>query len=185
VDDTQNWGTDRWKDYFVKYAPEFPPSKITGNDAATLFAEFRSATASEYTIYMKWEYVPATPLNIACYDPDAMNEVYNNTFIALTEYEKTRHGGYGDSGQWASAIHFVGMDRGPAQQSMYSIFIHDNRFISNDLFVSSDRPVNMTVRIEKNTFTLASDPPPTEGRKAFRNIGGLLQDGGGQFEVTE
>ena len=48
-----------------------------------------------------WDYVPATPLNLACYDPNAMNEIYGNTIVALTSYRKTRHGGYGDSGQWA------------------------------------------------------------------------------------
>jgi len=83
---------------------------------------------------MKWEYVPATPLNIACYEPNAMNQVNSNTFVALTEYRQTRHGGYGDSGQWASSIYFVGMNKGPSQNGAYSIFIHDNQFISNDLF---------------------------------------------------
>jgi hypothetical protein len=104
--------------------------------------------------------VPCTPLNLACYDPNAMNEVWNNTIIALTEYKQTRIGGYGTSGQWASAIYFVGMKNGPAEAGKYSAYVHDNKFISNHLFVSSGEPVNMTIRIEKNTFTLAQDPPP-------------------------
>jgi len=175
VDATRNWEKDRWKNYFVKYANGLPPTLITGNDAATLFGEFETARPSEYAIYMKWVYVPATPLNVACYDANAMNEVYDNTFVALTEYEKTRHGGYGNSGEWASAIYFVGMRQGPARAGRYSIFIHDNRFVSNDLFVSSGPPVNMTVRIEKNTFALATKPPPTEGHTPFRRIGDALE----------
>ncbi len=176
VDSTQNWETDRWKNYFVKYSPDLPPAQISGNDATTLLGNFEDSPPSEYAIYMKWEYVPATPLNIACYDPNAMNEVYDNKFVALTEYKKTRHGGYGDSGQWASAIHLVGMDKGQAQQDMYSIFIHDNQFVSNDLFVSSGRQVNMTVRIENNRFMLTDESLLTEGRKDFRNIGALLEN---------
>jgi hypothetical protein len=134
----------------------------------------------------KWRDVPATPLNIACYDPNAMNEIYSNTFVALTEYRKTRHGGYGDSGQWAAAIYFVGMDKGPAEAGNHSAFIHDNRFESNDLFLGSTSPVNMTVRIEKNTFVLASEPPPTETHAPFRRIGQELEKaveaGGNVFE---
>ncbi len=123
----------------------------------------------------KWRYVPATPLNIACYDPDAMNEVAGNTFVALTEYRKTRHGGYGDSGQWAAAIYFVAMDKGPADPGKWSAWIHHNRFVSNDIFIGSHRPVNMTVRIEKNTFVLATDPPPTDTHAPFWRVGPLLE----------
>ncbi|MBM4034375.1 MAG: hypothetical protein FJ291_21735 [Planctomycetes bacterium] len=123
----------------------------------------------------QWDYVPATPLNIACYDPNAMNEIADNTFVALTEYRKTRHGGYGDSGQWACPLYFVGMDRGPAQPGKHSAWVHDNRFISNDLFIGATGPVNMTVRIEKNTFTLAAAPPPTEGRQPFFKLGPELE----------
>jgi len=187
-DTTQNWEPNRWRNYFVKYAADLPRARITGNDATTLFAQFKSKSPSEYAIYMEWEYVPATPLNVACYDPNAMNEVYNNTFVALTEYKRTRHGGYGDSGQWASAIYLVGMTQGPAQEGRYSIFIHDNQFISNDLFVSASRPVNMTVRIEKNKFSLATDVPPTEGRRAFRRLGDSLEAqirAGGNVVVEE
>ena len=138
---------------------------------------YSPAAPGEYTIYQKWDYVPATPLNVACYDPNAMNEVYGNTIVALTTYAKTRHGGYGTSGQWASAIYFVGMTHGPAEQGKYSIWIHDNKFISNDLFASTDDRggVNMTVRIEKNTFELAQDPPPTDGHKPFQNLGPELE----------
>lgn len=122
----------------------------------------------------EWDYVPATPLNIACYDPNAMNEVFNNTFVALTEYKKTRHGPYGDSGQWASAIYFVGMTKGPAKKGRYSIFCHNNTFISNHLFISSGQKVNMTIRIEENLFKLAKKPPPARGRQLFRGVGDAL-----------
>ena len=115
-----------------------------------------------------------------------MNEVYGNTFVALTEYERTRHGGYGRSGQWASGIFFVGMNRGPSAPGKYSITIHDNTFISNDLFVSAGRPVTSTVRIERNTFKLADDPAPTEGHTPFRRIGdeleGKINAGANTFE---
>jgi len=176
VDTTQNWETDRWQNYFVKYAPNLPPVPIVGNNLTTLFAAFKSKTPSEYIIYMKWEYVPATPLNIACYEPNAMNEVYSNTFVALTEYRRTRHGGYGDSGQWASSIYFVGMNKGSSQNGAYSSFIHDNQFISNDLFVSADQLVNMTIRLERNRFSLPAAPLPTKGRMAFRNLGAALEN---------
>jgi len=189
VDSAQNWEDDRWKNYFVKYAPDLPPARITGNDATTLFADFESVPPLEYAIYIKWEYVPATPLNVACYDPNAMNEVYKNQFVALTEYKETRHGGYGDSGQWASAIHFVGMDKGQAQKDMYSVSIHDNQFVSNDLFASAGRPVNMIVLIKNNIFMLSDEPPVTEERRDFRNIGASLEEqiktGGNVFEEKE
>lgn len=136
----------------------------------------------------EWDYVPATPLNIACYDPNAMNEVYRNTFIALTEYEKTHHGGYGASGQWASAVYFVGMTKGPAEEGKYSICLHDNTFISNHLFVSAGwrQEVSMTVRVEDNVFRLAKEPKPAQGHQPFRGIGERLisgiKEGGNTFE---
>jgi hypothetical protein len=123
----------------------------------------------------EWDYVPATPLNIACYDANAMNEVFDNTIIALTEYSETQHGPYGESGQWAASIYFVGMDSGAASGDNYSVYIHDNEFTSNDLFVASGSAPNMTIRIENNTFTLADDPPPTTDRTDFRNIGAELE----------
>ncbi len=116
-----------------------------------------------------WDYVPATPLNIACYNANAMNEVYNNTIVALTRYERARHGSYGDSGQWASSIHFVGMARGPARPGRYSVFIHDNRFVSNHLFLSAAAgEPNMTIRIEGNNFEWAESP--LQDHAVFRNI---------------
>ena len=175
VDTSQRWERDRWRNYFVRYSPTHPPALIKSNDATTLSADFKSAAPGEYAIYQKWSYVPATPLNVACYDPSAGNEVYSNTFVALTQYRRTRHGGYGRSGQWASAIYLVGMTRGAAAQGKHAIFIHDNRFVSNDLFVGAQRPVTMTVRIESNTFTLAKSPPPVEGRQPFRRIGPALE----------
>ena len=176
VDESQHWEPDRWQGYFVKYSPELPPVQVEGNDATTLSAAFEADLASDYTIYMKWQYVPATPLNIACYNPNARNEVHGNTFVALTEYAHTRHGGYGDSGTWASSIHFVGMNRGDAAGNE-SILIRNNEFISNDLFVSASAPVDMAVRIEQNRFMLAATPSATEGRTDFRNIGGTLEEG--------
>lgn len=134
----------------------------------------------------QWRYVPATPLNIGCYDPHAMNEIAGNTFVALTEHRKTRHGGYGDSGEWAAAAYFVGMDKGPAEPGKWSAWLHDNRFVSNDLFVASQAPVNMTVRVEKNTFLLATEPPPTDTHAPFWRLGPALEAaakaGGNVFE---
>ncbi|MBC8371981.1 MAG: hypothetical protein H8E53_00175, partial [Planctomycetes bacterium] len=74
-----------------------------------------------------------------------MNEIYNNDIVALTYYRTERIGGYGDSGQWASAIHLVGMKNGKAPRGKYSAYIHDNRFVTNHLFVSSSHPVTQTV----------------------------------------
>jgi hypothetical protein len=67
------------------------------------------------------------------------------------------------------------MNKGVAKQEMYSVFVHDNHFVSNDLFASSGRPVNMTVRIEGNVFELSRELPPTQGREDFRRIGDLLE----------
>jgi len=188
VDAAQKWEKDRWKGYFAKYAAELPPSPITGNNTTSLSGQFQARPAGEYTIYAKWEYVPATPLNFGADDPNAMNEVYDNTFVALTAYPKTRHGGYGDSGQWASAIYLVGMDKGPAQPGKYAAFIHDNRFLSNDLFVGAGEPVHMTIRIEKNAFALAEDPPPTVGHTPFWRLGPELEksirSGGNTLDAT-
>ncbi len=189
TDTTQNWEKDRWKNYWVKTTADTPAVRITGNGRTTLSADLGDAASpGAYTIYQKWDYVPATPLNVACYDPNAMNEVHDNTIIALTSYPRTRHGGYGDSGQWASSIYFVGMDRGAARDGKYSIHIHDNTFISNDLFVStgSRRGVTNTVRVERNTFKLVDDPAPTGGHTPFRNLGGdfeaAIKSGKNTFE---
>jgi len=121
-------------------------------------------------------YVPATPLNIACYDPAAMNEISNNRIEALTYYRTERFGGYGSSGQWASAIYFVGMTHGSAPEGKYSAYVHDNEFFTNHLYASADRPVTQTVRIEKNTFTLVGDPPTVETKSRFRRVGEMEKD---------
>jgi hypothetical protein len=123
----------------------------------------------------RWDYVPATPLNISSYDRNAMNEVYENTFVALTEYRKAHHGPYGASGQWAAAVYLVAMVNDPADPGKHAVLVRDNQFISNDVFIAATREVNMTLRIENNTFRLAADPPPTEGHGRFRNIGPALQ----------
>ncbi len=123
----------------------------------------------------EWEYVPPTPLNIACYDPNAGNEVYDNTFVALTYYDTPRHGGYGDSGQWASSIYFVHMNQGPADSGGYSIYVHDNEFFTNDLYVSADLEPDMTIRVEDNTFTLVADPAPMSEDSRFRRIPADMQ----------
>jgi len=133
-----------------------------------------------------WDYVPATPLNVACYDPDAMNEIHNNTFISLTEYSSTKHGPYGASGQWATAIYLVSMTGGAASSGKYSAYIHDNTCISNDIFVGADAAVTMTVRVEQNTFTLATTPSPTAEHQPFYKIGAALEQaikaGGNTFQ---
>jgi hypothetical protein len=153
VDLKQNWEKDRWRFYFVKYHPDKPPVKITGNDATALYGDFDGESPGEYTIYMKWAYVPPTPLNIVCYDPNGMNEIYGNTFVGITTYEKNRHGEYGDSGEWGTSIMFVMMNKGPAEPGKYSASIHDNQFFSNDLFINSYTDVNMDVKVEKILLT--------------------------------
>ncbi len=172
VDTKQNWEKGRWRFYYVKYDPNKPPAKITGNDSNTLYGNFEAKDASEYTIYMKWSYVAPTPLNIACYDPNGMNEIYNNTFTGITTYDKTRHGDYGDSGEWATAIMFIKMMNGPAEKGKYSAYVHNNRFYSNDLFLNTSYPeVNMTVRVEGNTFTLLKKPLVTQRENRIRKVG--------------
>ncbi|OGF50033.1 MAG: hypothetical protein A2231_07365 [Candidatus Firestonebacteria bacterium RIFOXYA2_FULL_40_8] len=130
------------------------------------------------------DYVPATPLNISCEDPNAMNEVYNNKVIALTTYKKTFHGPYGASGQWASSMFFVEMTHGKADFGNYSIYLHDNEFVSNDLFVSTNYgKVNMTVKVKGNKFTIGENP--TNNHRVFENIGRELEssikDGTNEF----
>lgn len=171
IDKNQNWENDRWRFYYVKYDPNKPPIKITGNDATTLYGDFEAIHPSEYTLYMKWTYVPPTPLNIACYDPNGMNEIYNNTFIGTTTYKNTRHGDYGDSGEWATSIMFVSMNKGPAEEGKYSAYVHDNRFFSNDLFINSYTDINMDIRLENNTFELLNEPFITDRDNRIRNVG--------------
>ncbi len=175
VDPSQHWEKDRWRYYYVKYSPELPPAKITGNDATTLYADFEKVQPAEYTIYMKWEYVPPTPLNIASYNPNGMNEVYDNTFIGITHYKKTRHGDYGDTGEWATAIMLIWMKYGPAEQGKYSTYVHDNRFYSNDLFINTGTVVNMTVPVKHNTFTLLHKPFATERTDRIRGVGPVFE----------
>lgn len=177
TDITQKWAKDRWKYYFVKYDPDLPPAMITGNDATSLSGEFGKVKPSEYTIYMKWVYVPATPLNLACYDPDAMNEIYGNTFIGITHYKNTRNGTeYGDSGEWATAIMFIAMTNGPASPGKYSAWLHDNHFFSNDLFFNSGGyKINMTIRMTDNTFTLLREPFATKRTSRIYNVGPVLE----------
>lgn len=171
VDPAQNWEKDRWRYYYVKYDPDLPPAEITGNDAHTLYGKFEKVKPSEYTIYMKWSYVPPTPLNIASYDPEGMNEVYDNTFIGITHYKKTRHGDYGDTGEWATGIMLIWMKYGPAGPGKYSTYVHDNDFYSNDLFINTGTVVNMTVPIKHNTFTLLHKPFATERADRIRGVG--------------
>ncbi len=172
VDSDAGWEPDRWRFYWLKFSSGHPPVKITGNDSTSLFAAFPdSVQPGEYTIYMQWEYVPPTPLNVACYDPNGMNEVFNNHFVGITHYKDTRHGGYGDSGQWATGIMFVGMDRGPAETGKYAVYIHDNQFESNDLFINSYTEIDMDVRIENNTFKLLETPLLTERENRIRAVG--------------
>ena len=174
-DGTQSWEKDRWRHYYVRTAQGEAPARITGNDATRLFGTFRAVASSEYAIYTPWTYVPATPLNVACTDPDAMNDVVDNTFIALTTYRTTRHGGYGRSGQWASAIYFVGMTRGPSRSGAYSVLVRNNRFTTNDLFIGASRPVNMSVRIEENRFILAAEAPPTRRTSRVWRVGAEIE----------
>ena len=190
TDNTQNWETGRWRQYYVRYADGFPPAYISQSSLNTLTANLQGSAGPQYTIYMKWQYVPPTPLNIACYNVQADNEVYGNTFIALTGYEDRdiRHGGYGDTGNWASTIMFVSMDKGSATPGMYSIFVHDNTFISNDLFLNSSSEVNMTVRIENNNFKLTGAPHVTSRESRFRAVGTpletLVNQGNNQFSLN-
>jgi hypothetical protein len=129
-------------------------------------------------------YVPATPLNVACYNPTAMNEIYDNDIVALTYYRSERIGGYGDSGQWASSIHLVGMTRRKAPAGKYSAYIHNNRFVTNHLFVSATSPVTQTVRIEKNSFALVKIPATVPAKARLRKLGPLkrlVETGGNTF----
>jgi hypothetical protein len=176
IDNSQSWENDRWRLYYVKYDPGKPAVQITGNDATTLYGDFEATSSLDYTVYMVWKYVPPTPLNVACYDPNGMNEIYDNTFIGITTYENTRHGGYGDSGEWSTGIMFIGMDEGPADPGKYSAYIHDNEFYSNDLFVNSSGAINMDIQVENNTFTYTDEPIATMRNYRIHNVGETFEN---------
>ena len=171
TDPSQNWETDRWRFYYVKYHPDLPPARITGNNEHTLFGDFKAVDPGQYTLYMIWEYVPPTPLNLACYDPNGMNEIYNNTFIGVTHYREVWHGDYGDTGDWATAVMLIAMDKGPADAGKYSAWVHDNQFYSNDLFFNSGWEINMTLKFENNTFTLLKDPFAIKRENRIYDVG--------------
>ncbi len=176
VDSGQDWETDRWRYYYVKYNPDLPPARITGNDAHTLYGDFKALDPGEYTIYMIWEYVPPTPLNLACYDPNGMNEIYDNTFIGITNYKEVWRGDYGDTGDWATAIMLIGMVKGPADPGKYSAYVHNNQFYSNDLFFNSGYKVNMTIKLENNTFTLLKEPFTVERKSRIYDVGDWFEN---------
>lgn len=171
IDKSQDWEKDRWRYYFVKYHPDLPPAKITGNDANTLYGKFEEQDPDEYTIYMVWEYVPPTPLNLACYDPNGMNEIYGNTFIGITHYKEVWHGDYGNTGDWATAVMLIGMTGGPADPGKYTAYVHDNQFFSNDLFFNSGWEVDMTIKLEDNTFTLLKEPFAIDRESRIFDVG--------------
>lgn len=137
----------------------------------------------------QWDYVPATPLNIGAGDPNANNEVYNNKFVAITTYQNTKHGGYGASGQWASSIFFITSAKGPAEEGKCFINIHDNEFISNDIFIANAYKLDptLTIKVENNTFKLG--PNPTKKPSVFLQIPPELQEkikaGNNKFEGME
>ena len=171
TDPTARWETQRWRGYWVKYDPDRPAAKITSSNRNSISGSFPGAAEGcEYTIYFKWDYVAATPLNVACYSGDAMNEVYNNEIVAITHHNSSRRGGYGATGNWASSIYFVGMNKGSSPAGKYAIYIHDNTFRSNDCFISG-RAGGPTIRIEKNKFFLITEPHTTSNKTAILSRG--------------
>ena len=175
VDTTASWEPDRWRLYHVRYARDRPPVRLTGNDGTTLFGSFDEGVApGEYTIYMRWEFVPPTPLNIASYSADAMNEIFGNTFTGITQYRQVRHGDYGDTGQWATAIMMIGMRRGASPPGTWPAWVHDNTFRSNDLFINSSGEASMDVRIEDNRFVLLDTPHAVARESRLRNLSPAL-----------
>ena len=67
-------------------------------------------------------------------------------------------------------------DRHYDEPGKYSVYIHDNEFESNDLFLNGSPEVNMNVRIENNTFTLLKAPHAVERESRFRGVGEPLVD---------
>ncbi|MFH1049610.1 MAG: T9SS type A sorting domain-containing protein [bacterium] len=162
-------GSDLWYERRV----ELHGIKFEGENAKNIKVHDNYMEINQPQQDAYWDYVPATPLNLACYDPNAMNEIYNNKIIAHTTYKQTHHGGYGESGEWASAIYFVGMNY-ISDPEMFSAYIHHNEFISNDLFISGDIDATHIVRIEDNVFRLGSEP--TDEHSIFRTIPQEMQD---------
>ncbi len=147
-------------------------------------------------------YSPPTPMNIGC-GPNAMNEIYGNTFVALTHVQKTngngKIGSYGKAGDWAASLIFVSMkSKDKAEAGKYVAYIHDNTFITNHIFIASRYNTENTissddegaavfrVRIEKNHFKMVDTPVKANGQKAFLEISEQLmtqiQEGGNTSE---
>lgn len=189
TDNAMSWQRNRWQGYFLRYSDAAAPAYILENSSSTLTAYLDGAPGPDYTIYQKWQYVPPTPLNIGGGGVDANNEVYDNTFIALTEYEdgSIRHGGYGDTGNWASTIMFVGMNGGASPAGQHNTRIYNNTFISNDLFMNSYEDVTNTIKVENNVFRLEGAPHVINRASRLRAIGAGLENtvnlGGNRFAL--
>jgi len=65
----------------------------------------------------------------------------------------------------------IGMDRGPADPGKYTAYVHDNQFFSNDLFFNSGWKVDMTIKMEDNTFTLLKEPFAIDRDKRIFDVG--------------
>jgi hypothetical protein len=63
------------------------------------------------------------------------------------------------------------MKYGPAEKGKYAAYAHNNQFFSNDLFLNTGVEVNMTVRVEDNTFTLLKTPFATIEADRIRGVG--------------
>jgi hypothetical protein len=63
------------------------------------------------------------------------------------------------------------MKYGLSDMDKYAAWVHNNKFFSNDLFLNTGVEVNMTVRVENNTFTLLKKPFATAEVNRIRGVG--------------
>ena len=148
-------GSGKWQEIRV----ELHGIKFEGDKAKDIKVHDNFMMCTQPQPDKEWDWVAVTPLNLGTNNPNAMNEIYNNKFVAVTTYKQTRHGGYGNTGNWACTVYLV-TKAGAPEEGKYYAYIHDNEFISNDLMIGSGGDANpaLGLRVEKNTFTLGENP---------------------------
>lgn len=177
-------GSDQWQEIRV----ELHGIKFEGPNAREIKVHHNFMRTSQPQPDDEWDYVAVTTLNLGARDANAMNEIYNNRFVAHTSYQQTRRGGYGNTGNWAGAVHLV-TSAGPPDDGKYYAHIHDNEFVSNDVMFGTGATANprLGLRVENNTFKLG--PDPTDTAAVFHQMPEPLRrrilDGENRFERIE
>lgn len=163
-------GSGKWQEIRV----ELHGIKFEGKNATQIRVHHNFMQCTQPQPDNQWDWVAVTPLNLGAADPNAMNEIHNNTFVAHTTYKKTRPGPYGKTGNWAAAVWLVN-EAPKSDEGKYYAYLHDNEFISNDIMLGTSSKVSpeLGLRVEKNIFKLGENP--TEKPSVFHRIPPELQ----------